>query len=155
MAVDIRQSSRRIAEEVYGQGKLEVADEVSDPGLRVHDPFSGDVGLEEMKESVRMYRKAFPDLDCAVLAQYVDGDCCITRWRSSGTHRASFMGIEPTGTHGSVEGITIDRFRGGKLVECWTQFDALGLLRQLGAAPGLQAGAPQQEAGRPEPRHRA
>jgi hypothetical protein len=65
------------------------------------------------------------------------------------------MGIEPTGAHGSVEGITIDRYKGGKLVESWTQFDALGLLKQLGAAPRLEAGAPQQQAGRREPRHHA
>lgn len=155
MAVDIKQASRRIAEELYGEGKLEVADEIADRGLRVHDPVAGDVGLDDVKKTVQMYRSAFPDLDCSVLAQYVDGECCITRWRSTGTHRGAFMGIEPTGTHGSVEGITIDRYRGGKLVESWTQFDSLGLLRQLGAAPRLEAGAPQQQAGRAEPRHHA
>jgi predicted ester cyclase len=155
MAVDIKQSSRRVAEEVYGQGKLEVADEIADRGLRVHDPLEGDMGLEQVKESVRMFRSAFPDLDCSVLAQYVDGDCCITRWRATGTHRGAFMGIEPTGVKGTVEGITIDRYRGGKLVECWTQFDALGLFRQMGASTGLQTGAPQQQGGRAEPRHHA
>jgi predicted ester cyclase len=155
MAIDIKQASRRIAEEVYGKGKLEVADELSDPGLRVHDPFSGDVGLDEVKESVLMYRKAFPDLDCSVLAQFVDGDCCITRWRTTGTHRGAFMGIEPTGARCSMEGITVDQYRRGKLVECWTQFDGLSLLRQLGAAPRLEAGAPQQQTGQAEPRHHA
>ncbi len=155
MAVDIKQASRRIAEEVYGEGKLEVADEIADRGLRVHDPVAGDGGLDEVKKTVQLYRSAFPDLDCSVLAQYVDGECCITRWRSTGTHRGAFMGIEATGTHGSVEGITIDRYRGGKLVESWTQFDSLGLLRQLGAAPGLEAGAPQKDTGRPEPRRHA
>lgn len=155
MAVDMKQASRRIAEEVYGAGKLEVADEIADRGLRVHDPLAGELGLDQVKESVRRFRSAFPDLDCRVLTQYVDGDCCITRWQATGTHRGAFMGIQPTGARGSVEGITIDRYRGGKIVECWTQFDSLGLFRQLGAAPRLEAGAPQQQAGAAQPRHHA
>jgi predicted ester cyclase len=153
-AVDIKKASRRIAEEVYSKGKLEVLDEVCDRGLRAYDPFTGEAGLDEVKESVRMYRSAFPDLDCTVLAQHMDGDCCISQWRSRGTHRGEFMGIHPTGTQASMDGISIDRYRGGKLVESWWQFDALGLLRQLGAAPSLGAGASQQ-AGRAQPRPHA
>ncbi len=152
MAVDIKQASRRIAEDVFGKGKLEVLDEICDPGLRSHDPFSGDSDLRELKESVTMYRTAFPDFNCAVLAQYLDGDTCITQWRATGTHRKAFMGIEPTGARSSVEGITIDRYRGGKLVESWSQWDGLTLLRQLGVAPQLGAGAP---GARVEPRHHA
>ena len=33
-----------------------------------------------------------------------------------------------------MAGTDIDRLVGGKVVECWTQVDELGLLRQLGAA---------------------
>jgi predicted ester cyclase len=31
--------------------------------------------------------------------------------------------------------ITIDRYEDGKIVESWTNWDTLGLMRQLGAAP--------------------
>jgi predicted ester cyclase len=31
-----------------------------------------------------------------------------------------------------ITGITIERFADGKMVEAWTNFDALGLMRQLG-----------------------
>jgi len=34
-----------------------------------------------------------------------------------------------------VTGVSIDQWREGKLVETWTQWDNLGLARQLGAAP--------------------
>jgi hypothetical protein len=34
-----------------------------------------------------------------------------------------------------MNGIDIDRVVNGKLVECWTKSDDLGLLQQLGAIP--------------------
>jgi len=52
-------------------------------------------------------------------------------WHPSGaTH-----GIPPTGKQGTVTGISIDRFEGGKIVETWTELDALGMMQQLGAIP--------------------
>ena len=47
------------------------------------------------------------------------------------------MGIPPTGKQGTVTGIGIGRFEGGKLVEAWTEFDALGMLQQLGVVPAM------------------
>jgi predicted ester cyclase len=88
-----------------------------------------------------MYRAAFPDMQPTLLATVQDGDTVVTQWRMTGTHQGALMNIAPTGNRGAVEGITIARFRSGKLVEEWTQWDALGLLRQIGAAPSLQPGA--------------
>jgi len=34
-----------------------------------------------------------------------------------------------------VTGISVDRIKGGKIVEGWVSWDRLGLLRQLGAVP--------------------
>jgi hypothetical protein len=34
-----------------------------------------------------------------------------------------------------VTGISIDQWKDGKVVETWTEWDNLGLARQLGAAP--------------------
>ena len=34
-----------------------------------------------------------------------------------------------------VTGLSIDRFEDGKIVETWTEWDNLGLARQIGAAP--------------------
>jgi hypothetical protein len=48
-----------------------------------------------------------------------------------------------------VEGISLSRFRAGRLVEDWVQWDALGLLRQLGAAPDLHAASGARA--RPQP----
>ena len=137
MAVDIKQAYRRIVEEAFGEGDLRVFDEVCDPSCRFHDPLAGDNDLDGAKASCRMYREAFPDLKATLLGSYVDGVTVITHWRMSGTHRGALMQLQPTGVHGTVEGIAIGKFRNGKLVEDWVQWDAMGLMRQLGVGPSL------------------
>jgi predicted ester cyclase len=134
MAVDMKQSHRRLFEEAFGKGNLAVFDEICDPGYRSHDPLTGDNDLDGTRNQCRTYRDAFPDLTPTLIASYAEGDVVITQWRMSGTHRGELMGIPPTGTRCTAEGITIGRFRSGKLVEEWTQWDALGLLRQLGVS---------------------
>lgn len=68
------------------------------------------------------------------------GECnkIAVRWTGTGTHKGDFMGIPATGKHVSVTGITVDTFKDGKVVESWTNYDALGLLHQLGVVPALQ-----------------
>ena len=59
----------------------------------------------------------------------------VTRWTGHGTHQGELMGVAPTGNRVEVPGITIDRVSGGKLEETWTNYDTMGMLRQIGAIP--------------------
>jgi predicted ester cyclase len=148
MAIDIKQLSRSILEEVYGKGRLEYLDQVCDPAFKTHDPLAGEVGLAGMKGEVETYRTAFPDLTPAVLGMCAEGDTVCMRWRCTGTHKGRFLGAEPTGKKVAVEGITFDRFRNGKLIESFSQWDTLGLLQSLGIVPRIEFGAPKAEAER-------
>lgn len=132
MAVEIKQVHRRLIEEAFGKGNLEVFDECCEAGYRAHDPVSGDADLREEKEICRGYRTAFPDLKPTILGCWSDGDTVVTHWRMTGTHQKPLMGIQPTGARCTVEGMTVARFRAGKVAEEWSQWDALGLMRQLG-----------------------
>ncbi len=64
-----------------------------------------------------MYRTAFPDMNPTVEDVLAEGDKVVTRWTMRGTHQG---GIEkfgpPTGRQIEVEGITIHRIEGGKIV---------------------------------------
>ncbi len=150
MAVDIKQAYRRLIEEAFGKGNLDVFDEVCDSSFRSHDPVTGDADLKQEKENCRGYRVAFPDLKPTILRSWVDadGDTCIVHWRMNGTHQGALMGTAPTGRRCAAEGISVGSFRAGKLVEEWVQWDALGLMRQIGAGTTAEAGAqgarPQQ-----------
>ena len=151
MAVDMKQAMRRLIDEVFGKGNADVLDELCDAGFRSHDPLVGDADLRQEKENCRMYKTAFPDLTPTILGSFAEGDTVVTHWRMTGTHQKPLLGIPATGKRCTCEGMSIDRFRGGKIVESWVQWDALGLLRQLGVAPSLGAGAP----GRSESRSHA
>jgi predicted ester cyclase len=141
MAVDIKQAHRQLLEEAFGKGRLDAFDEICDRGFKTHDPVAGDADLRKAKQDCATYRSAFPDLRCTILAQVLDGDTVVTHWRMSGTHDGTLMGIEPTGARCTVEGISLGRFRGGKLVEDWVQWDGLGLMRQLGVGMGAPSRA--------------
>ncbi|MDQ4001750.1 MAG: ester cyclase, partial [Actinomycetota bacterium] len=58
---------------------------------------------------------------------------------SRGTHQGESEDFgPPTGNRIEVTGITFEQFADGKIVEDWTNFDALGLLQQLGLVPEQQ-----------------
>ncbi len=141
MAVDMKQISRRILEDGYGKGNLAVFDELCTEDYRGHDPLAGDLDRLGLKQSCKAYRDAFPDMKPTILSCNADHDVCVTRWKMTGTHEGELMGFQPSGVRCTVEGITIDRFKGAKIAESWTQWDALGLMRQIGVSPTVGAAA--------------
>jgi SnoaL-like polyketide cyclase len=69
----------------------------------------------------------------AIEDQVAEGDTVVTRWTTHGTNTGSLFGKPATNKPATITGITIDHIVGGKIVETWTNFDALGMLQQLGA----------------------
>jgi steroid delta-isomerase-like uncharacterized protein len=137
--------ARRWFEDLFNAGNLEVADEIIAPDHVNHDPTLPDIptGPEGQKQVVNLYRSAFTNAHISVEDQLAEGDRVVTRWTGSGTHQGELMGVAPTGNQVRVTGITINRLSGGKIAESWTNYDALGMMRQLGAVsePGQAAGA--------------
>jgi steroid delta-isomerase-like uncharacterized protein len=82
-----------------------------------------------------VYRNAFPEIQMTVEDLIAEGDKVVTRWTARGTHQGELMGIPPSGNPVEVTGITIDRIEGGKVVETWANYDALGMMQQVGAVP--------------------
>ena len=89
-----------------------------------------------VKQMVRMYRAAFPDLRMEAEDVLVSGDKVVARVRVTGTHQGEFMGMPATGKSADVRLIDIIRFgEDGLARERWGLFDALALMQQLGAIP--------------------
>ena len=138
--VDLADASRRLIEESFNDGNLELVDRLVAADAPNHDPalpaqMRDLLGPEALKRVVTMYRAAFPDLRMTVDDVIATDDKVVLRWHSEGTHRGELAGLAPTGARGSVTGISIDRWQDGKNVEAWTEWDNMGLARQLGAAP--------------------
>lgn len=126
---------RRAVEEVWNRGHFDAISEFVASDFVLHAP-QGDIhGPAGVEQFFATLRAAFPDVHFEVEDQLADGDRVTTRWTASGTHKGTFQGIPPTGRRVKMAGTDIDRFANGKVVECWTNADDLGLLRQLGATP--------------------
>ena len=128
--------SRRILEEAFSEGKVDLIDELCTEGFVGHDPILGDEDREASKRSLAGYREAFPDLTFTVLDAFGVDDKVVLRWSGVGTFENELMGQAPTGESGEpVEGITVDRFEDGKVAESWAQWDTLRLMKNIGAIP--------------------
>ena len=122
--------------ETAEHGDLDALDGLVSPDYVLHDPTMPEEvhGVEGAKQTVEAYRAAF-GLRVAIEHQFADGDYVVTRYTARGKHAAAFMGVPPTGRDVTVTGICISRCRGGKIVEEWDVWDALGALQQVGGLP--------------------
>src|SRR5215204_3047098 len=111
MSEENKTIARRVCEEVFSaQGDLEVADELFAPNFVGHDPASPEDirGPEGVKEFASMFRNAFPDVQLSVEDQVAEG---------------------------AMAGTSVERIVEGKIEETWDNYDALGMMEQIGAIP--------------------
>lgn len=108
-------------------------DEFFSPDCKVQLPGSDlPVDREGFKKFVGMLYAAFPDLHHEIEHQIEEGNEVSSLVNVRGTHRGDFQGIPPTGSQVMFTDIIMARIEDGKFFALWAQFDALGLLRQLG-----------------------
>ena len=130
---------RRLVEEVWNKGNLPVTEELFAPNYIHHDASTPDVGLgpDSEKKRAALYRTAFPDMRLTIEDIIAEGDSVTARWSCRGTHKGDLSGIAPTGKQFTISGMTIARFANGKLAEGWVNWDALGMMQQLGVVSQL------------------
>src|SRR5215218_8263598 len=125
--------------EIVAEGSLDTLEdalkEVYADEIVLHEPGEDVRGIEGLKQFVSMIRSALPDLRITLEDDIAEGDKVVSRWRAQGTHQGELMGIAPTGNQVRITGITIHRVSGGKIVESWSNYDALGMMQQIGAIP--------------------
>jgi steroid delta-isomerase-like uncharacterized protein len=129
--------ARRWSEELWSQGKLEVADEIVAPTYVRHDP--GDpfpaIGAADVKRLVSMLRAMLPDLTIEVEDMLAEGDKVVIRYTGVATDTVGFMGRPPTGKSIRAAAMQLFRFADGQIAESWAVRDDLGTLRPLGHLP--------------------
>lgn len=131
---------QRLIEEAWNQGNTDVVDELMAGDFAHHDPTDPNRrSREDYKQWIMETRSAFPDFRVTVDDLFSSGEQTATRWTVHGTQQGELvspMGTIPaSGNHVTTTGITIARFRDGKMVEDWHHADTLGFMVQLGAIP--------------------
>ena len=128
---------RREFAEVWNQGNLAAVDAIFAPDYVGHDSGSPEPvrGREALKRFFTEQRAALADLQARIEDLVAEGDRVVVRWTTSGTQQGELLGVPPTGKCVTLTGISILRVAGEQIAEEWTTWDALAVLRELGAAP--------------------
>ena len=135
-AEDLKATVRRVFEEGFNEGNLDLVNEIFSPNYVGHGLLPGmSEGREGIKQTFAAFHEGFPDFKMIVEETIAEGDKVVVRLSGKGTHTGAFMGVQPTGKEGSLTGIVIYHFSGDKIDESWIERDGLGLMRQLGAFP--------------------
>jgi predicted ester cyclase len=135
---------RRLIEEGFNEGRLEVADELISPEMVEHQSFGPDhaPGADGVKAVIASLRRAFSDFHLAIDDLAVAGDTVWLRMTGTGSNDGSFMGHPPTGRAMRTDVFDALRVEDGRIVEHWGVPDRLGTLFQLGLAqPPTRAAA--------------
>lgn len=144
-----RDTVRRYIEDAWNEADLDLVEALVAADAPHHDPTLSDrpAGPAGRKRAIRLYHSAFPDAHIAIEETVAADDLVAVRWTGRGTHGGELMGIEPTGTEVEVVGTSLHRVHDGVIVETWEVYDALGMLRQVGAVPERPTGEPSPERG--------
>jgi steroid delta-isomerase-like uncharacterized protein len=134
---------RRLLNEIWGKWDENAVDELYAPTFVDHTPTPGtSPNREGVKQSMRVYHKAFPDSRFSIDEVIAEGDDVACRFSYTGTHKGELFGMPATGKRVSVVGLAIGRLENGKIVESWELVDQQKLMEQLGMASGTQPSVP-------------
>ncbi len=126
--------ARRVFDEIFNQGRFEVADEIYARNF-VNHGVHRDAGLKEDQDAARGWKLAFPDLKMTVLKEIAEGDLVTVLYSVTGTNTGEGNGLPATGKKIEGRGITIWRIANGQITEEWSEFDQLRFMKQLRLLP--------------------
>jgi steroid delta-isomerase-like uncharacterized protein len=117
----------------------EVFYDIVHPEFVNHGGAAGDiVGPKALVDSLDPFYAAMPDWHVSEDYVLAEGDKVASRGTITGTHAGPFMGIPASGKAVSWTGTIIYRLDDdGKVIERWQDFDALGMLMQMGVVPPM------------------
>ncbi len=123
-------------ERIVNQRDLDAIEENYAPDFVWHEPDQDIRGYEQGRQFASTFFDAFPDINITVEDAIAEGDQVATRYTIRGTHRGETEEFgPPTERQMELEGITIHRIEGGKIVEEWGRNDNLSVMQQLGLVP--------------------
>jgi predicted ester cyclase len=125
-----REIARTALEQVCARGDMTLAPHSYAEDFADHVGNLEYRGLDGVRRSTALYRALFDDLAFNVLDQVAEGDRVASRFVVSGSNR---------GRRVRLWGITISRLQDGRIVEDYSAFDSLELLKQLGLRRALLA----------------
>jgi steroid delta-isomerase-like uncharacterized protein len=136
MSEENKALARSIFAEVWGANDVNKVDKYFAANFVTHPELPGmPQGSEGVKAQVRMFASALSDSHNVIEDLFAEGDKVAIRWSATGRQTGEFVGIPATGKQFKTTALTIYRFKDGKAVEGWTEYNSLEMMQQLGVVP--------------------
>ncbi len=137
MSAENKAIVRRLYEEVWNKRKLELVSEIISPSHALHGPniFGSSIGPEAYKRQLLVFLAGYSDLHFTIEDMIAEKDKVVACWTISGTQRGEYLGIPATNKKVSMDGMTIHHIANGKIMDSYGNWDALGMMQQLGVVP--------------------
>ncbi len=118
-------------EEVWNKGRRAAIAEMLAPDGVVHEGKTDAVGPEGFYPFFDRLNAAFSEFRATVHDTIIEGDRACLRWSCRCKHTGDGLGMPATGKTVHATGISIIRVANGQMVECWQNWDMLGILEQI------------------------
>jgi len=122
--------ARRVFDEIFNQGKFQVADEIYAKDFLNHGLHS-DANLQVDQAAVHFEKQACPDLKITYGPMVAEGDLVSVLWVFRGTNTVRSGWVPATGARIEVKGITIWRIDDGRIHDEWTSMNELTIIREV------------------------
>jgi steroid delta-isomerase-like uncharacterized protein len=126
----------RYIEECWNRDQLSLIEELVAEDFVDHFPFDDGLpdGRDGLIATIRLLRMAFSDVTLHIEDMIAEDDRVVVRYQMRGLHDGPLAGQSPSLRRVIINGMVIYRVEDHQIADQWCMFDAVGLLRQIGAA---------------------
>src|SRR5829696_1473330 len=113
--------ARRLELEVWGEGRLDVLDEIAAETYTVHDIGLGRTitGRPAVREDMLRFRSALAVEEVVLHDVVASGDQVTVRWTLRATHVGEYDGMAATGREVEARGVDLLQIEHARLIESW------------------------------------
>ncbi len=147
-AISNKELVKKFYQEVWNERKAQSVEKYLSPSHALVDPNAMDTktGPEAYMEVLTRFRRAFSNLKFEVQEMVGEKDKVVASWTITGVHTGEYNGLAPTNKKITVEGISIHQIADGKIMDTYSVWDTLGLMKKVGAVVTVQKVTPTAKA---------
>lgn len=122
----------RLVQDAFNEGNILGIEEAVSDHLLEHTETMGHV---DFRQRLHILREAMPDAKLEIDEVIQHGNLVAWRWTVRGTQKEKMFGVQPTGEHLMLTGISLDRLEDDVVVEHWEFPDVDAFYEQLEPEP--------------------
>ncbi len=139
---------KKFYQEVWNERRANCVEKYLSPSHALVDPNATDTktGPEAYKTVLMRFLRAFSNLKFEVQEMVSEKDKVVASWMITGVHSGEYNGLPATNKKITVEGISIHQIADEKIMDTYSVWDTLGLMKKVGGVVTIQKVTPAAKA---------